>query len=954
MTFLRLYILLLFGAVTQVDAQSGKIARHAAASVFIEKGIFSMKLDQYHNLWALSEQKVYNFDGANLREVSKGIPDSAALSCLSIGQDGHPYVANHLGHIYALRNGVWELDFSINATDTADFHVTDLALLQDNRVIVATYGKGIFACVDGLCENLNPDLGVPMDIYELEADALGNIWGASDYGLLHISPGSGEIKTRLLGYNHGIPDQIVRTIAVGEGGLIWCGHFDGSISFFDPAVDRFYQDERFQNNLPVAGMVMAPTEELWWGTEGGHIYRMESGQSAPVFKVNNAQNELSFAIDIVFDDEWNAWIIDKYDGLSLSNCYLNFYPLDNTVVQAVLVRANGDILIGTESGVIRLDQQGKPAGYILEGYNIISLYEDRYGVVWAGSFGYGLFAILENGNHIRLTESDGLANDAILSIDGTDVRLWCATLGGVSEVAIPFVGGEKPMIHSYSAANGPGTNFIYSTFVDEDNRAWFGTDGNGLVSYSDGNFSSYKYFMGKSIKAVYSIAKSHNKSLWLNTGSNGLLYLQNDSLSQFDLGIDWIHNEVSVLSPLGVDDILIAYKNGLILVDPNSKVPLFIDPLSSVPYWEPGLNATHSDPARKSVWIGFRDGLLEVKAMTDKVRKKPFLNFTEIRCFDKKISPVDTLIMFNHQQNYWQFDFEASWFKNPRKVDYRYKLEGLDQEWQYTSIGRASYSNLEPGAYTFVVQSSVNNEFLWPQQIEYPFSIAAPIWTRWWFIAILFLAVLTLIWLIVSFRERQMKRIHSMEQQKVASELKVIKSQINPHFLFNNFNALISLIESDPKNAANYAEHLSDFYRSLITYRDKELITIQEELEILHQYYFVIRHRFGDNFILEIDLPPNLSCAIPPLTLQILVENAIKHNVISSSKPLRVLITVEGKMILVSNPLQPKSSIETSTGYGLQSIVKRYSFLSAEKASFGPESGQFIVKLPCLPATLIK
>ncbi|MCB9040652.1 MAG: histidine kinase [Lewinellaceae bacterium] len=153
-----------------------------------------------------------------------------------------------------------------------------------------------------------------------------------------------------------------------------------------------------------------------------------------------------------------------------------------------------------------------------------------------------------------------------------------------------------------------------------------------------------------------------------------------------------------------------------------------------------------------------------------------------------------------------------------------------------------------------------------------------------------------------------------------------MKSQINPHFLFNSFNTLITIIEENPEIAVEFVEKLSDFYRSILQYREMEVISLREEVVLVQNYAFLLKKRFGDSLSLTVHHNEE-QAYIAPLTLQILVENAVKHNIISKSRPLNIEICAGGEYITVRNNLQKKIAMELSTGFGLQSIVNRYALL---------------------------
>jgi LytS/YehU family sensor histidine kinase len=181
-------------------------------------------------------------------------------------------------------------------------------------------------------------------------------------------------------------------------------------------------------------------------------------------------------------------------------------------------------------------------------------------------------------------------------------------------------------------------------------------------------------------------------------------------------------------------------------------------------------------------------------------------------------------------------------------------------------------------------------------------------------------------------------------------EYEHLKTQVNPHFLFNSLNTLTGLIEQDPESAITYTEQLSDLYRNLLAYKGNDWVTLEEEWSFLANYLYIQESRFGSALQVVKNIPEALmkSKKIVPLSLQLLVENAIKHNVVSMASPLVVKFEIQEDVLVVSNTIQPKLSKEKESGLGLANIQKRYALLSDKPISFGKKDGVWEVRLPLL------
>lgn len=191
-----------------------------------------------------------------------------------------------------------------------------------------------------------------------------------------------------------------------------------------------------------------------------------------------------------------------------------------------------------------------------------------------------------------------------------------------------------------------------------------------------------------------------------------------------------------------------------------------------------------------------------------------------------------------------------------------------------------------------------------------------------------------------------------LQKESINAQYESLKNQVNPHFLFNSLNALTNLVYEDQDKAAKFIKQLSEVYRYVLDTRDKEVVAMDEEMKFLASYLFLQKIRFGDNLLVEINVSTKGKC-IAPLALQLLVENAIKHNITSSENPLSIKITECDGYIVVENSLQLKNiPEEKSPGIGLENIKSRYKFLSNLPVVVEENKEKFIVKLPVIESDM--
>ena len=190
-----------------------------------------------------------------------------------------------------------------------------------------------------------------------------------------------------------------------------------------------------------------------------------------------------------------------------------------------------------------------------------------------------------------------------------------------------------------------------------------------------------------------------------------------------------------------------------------------------------------------------------------------------------------------------------------------------------------------------------------------------------------------------------------LEKDNIQAKYDTLKAQINPHFLFNSLNSLTSLVD-DNEAAVKYISDLSDFFRYMLGSRDKELVLVREEINLLGKYIHLQQSRFKSSLDITHDVPEKyFHFAIPPLVLQMLVENCIKHNIISRDKPLRISISAVQDSLVVENNIQKKSGI-SSTGQGLRNIRERYRLFTTREVEITETPAIFRVTVPLLTVEL--
>ncbi len=319
----------------------------------------------------------------------------------------------------------------------------------------------------------------------------------------------------------------------------------------------------------------------------------------------------------------------------------------------------------------------------------------------------------------------------------------------------------------------------------------------------------------------------------------------------------------------------------------------------------------------------------------------------------------DRFLELDWNQNSVEIEFVTAYFQNTQKLRYRYRMDGLDTGWVYNGTSnKVRFSSLLPGSYTFSVAASFDGISWHPGQHPFSFKISPPLWKRPWFIAFVLLTIISAGYYlfrrrIEAIRRQQanvyalQSRASSLEKEKALAMYESLKQQLNPHFLFNSLTSLDSLIFIDPKLASNFLEGLSRTYRYILKNRDNELVPLSEEISFAREYIALQKTRFQDGLLVNIAIDDEyIQLKIAPVTLQNLIENAIKHNILAEDNPLVIDIFTTGRQLVIRNKLNRKKFVETSNRQGLANMESLYQYLSSRKLEIIEEPETFTVIVP--------
>lgn len=919
------------------------------AGVPIRINALAMDADGY--IWVGSDAGLYRYNGS----VFETIQDAAKAPVTALGLSSHGVWAGFRnGRIGRAENGR-----TVLLQDTAGLPqkaITSINSLSPTRAIATTEDQ-IMMVGDGFKAVSGKEAGLPEGyIYSLTPLAAGRALLASDNGLSDFHYDGGRWQVTSISTAQSLPDPILRVVKpIPNTTLCWLGTQQGGIALYSSAGRTawvpYYKDNWIWGQ--VNDILSVSKERAYAVTESGYLLELFLADSLHLTITAHAYPG-KVLNKLISDKSGNLWCATDQNLLKISAPYAGYIPLQKPyslqMLTAMACGRDNKMWLAQDNALYQLnlnDTMQQPRLVANAPSGITTLFADADGRLWVGTLGNGLWYLSPGGKSLAPSGIAALNSENILSIAGTAQHLWVASLSGVYEMSYPDAGNEAFLKH-HTKASGIGSDYVYQIYTDSKARVWMATDGAGIAMYDGQRYKRWDGEMG--IKVAYAITEDAQGNIWAATLEKGLFCYHAGAWQRFGREAGVQETAISSLTATKSGMIVAVNRQGIDQWYPGSRqfrhysrrLNIDIDSTSPV------LNCITRDNSG-NVFVPFEHGIIRLRNDAAQFDIRPAVHISQVALFMSPLS--DGQHEFLSDENYLSFFFDGLNYTNPEPLNYRYKLEGYNNNWIQTSDNRVTFPQLPPGTYTFRLQGSLNQHFLKSSEASYSFHIASPLWRRAWFIVLCLLLLGVLARYLIRLRDKSVNNLLRLRQERLLFEYEHLKSQVNPHFLFNSLNTLTGLIEDGENDvAATYTSQLSDLYRNMLAYRDRDLILLSEEWDILAAYLHIQRSRFEDAFQVKVDIPETVlqTKKIVPMALQLLVENAIKHNVMSQSNPLTIHITADEASITVSNQLRPKLSPQKGAGIGQSHIRRRYELLTSRKVSFAREAGFYIVNLPLL------
>ncbi|MEO0311679.1 MAG: hypothetical protein RIQ89_1336 [Bacteroidota bacterium] len=503
-------------------------------------------------------------------------------------------------------------------------------------------------------------------------------------------------------------------------------------------------------------------------------------------------------------------------------------------------------------------------------------------------------------------------------------------------------------------------------FEDSKKRIWFGFEGDGLAVFNPSS-NELKHWINKDDK--YEVTIPGNNIIDIKEDTAGTIWVSSlNGLAGIrpDFSMNILNHEDGLQSnyfgPLYIDlknRLWVGTSNSLVMIHPDRKnFTRFTqnDGLAYASFMELGASADSNGfcyfPTPKG-FIKFNPDLYDPSTSS----LQYFLQSYTTNDTTVKLSPIysNAKISFDPDQNFISFNIAAPCFDQSLPLIIAYHLNECDDKWSYTSNTAITFNNLSPGKYT--LQYAVDHIKSKPTSFKtIEFEIKNFYYKTLWFKLLMTLVLMTILFAFYRFRTNKLKevaqlheRAQLLEKEKSVVQYENLVQQLNPHFLFNSLTSLSSLITIDPKTARQFVDQMSKIYRYILKSSDNETVTLKEEITFAQTYVKLQQTRFSEGFIVNIHVDDTLMHRrIVPVTLQNLIENALKHNKIERESPLVVTIYTHSDCIIVENNLQQKGAVETSNKQGLKKMQSLYRYLSNRPIAITQTNDKFEVHIPLI------
>lgn len=725
-------------------------------------------------IWFGTDRGLFRFDGINYSRftTSEGLATDQ-ITALRSNSDNKLWIGHKSGAI-TIFDGQYFKIFSPEE-GLGKIEITDIVIDSTGVVWYSTNGEGVFSYNGRFMSNYDTDDGLSDNyVYDIEIDNKGIMWFATDNGLTRFSNGNCTI----ISMKDGLNDNIVRVLKSSKDGRIWIGTEDKGITIYNPSDKTFTSIEGWSYG-PVTGFTMSLEDDIWISTkEEGIIQLKLYGNSNHQYrKITVSQGLISNKISsILKDQEENIWIGGNKGVIQALPPVFEFLNKTNgtpfEMVYSLTKDRNNNLWICSESGLYRgiPDNTGQFSWSNISTLinfnktNFISLYLDKNGKIWAGTYGEGVLCIdPETLRFQKYNDKQGLSDNNVISISGTQEFIWFSTLGG-GVSCFDISKSEFSNFHDPELRD----SYIYSTRSDEKGRTWIaGSLKHPTYIYNDSLFRINEN--GPRTPQLYSAVTDKAGNVWFNTGDKGLIKIQGDSIRAFGRENGIVYEKIQSITFDKHNNLVVISNDGLLFYKPGSGIILEFGENSGLSYQYPILNSVFTD-IDGQIWIGTETGIIIYNPdYLQFIGQNPRVFLSVKNLFANPVEPGKK--KFRYRENNFTFGYTGIWYTNPEELKYRYMLEGYDLKWTYSNRNQnIPYSKLPEGDYSFRAEVSLDSKNWYSYEDSvFTFRVRTPFWKTIWFLALVILAVISGVYYYIK------RRLYNLVKAKEQLEKEVEK-----------------------------------------------------------------------------------------------------------------------------------------------------------------------------------
>jgi ligand-binding sensor domain-containing protein len=770
-------------------------------------------------------------------------------------------------------------------------------------------------------------------VYTVEEDRQGRLWVGTADGLYQLNRKTGVYSRFNLSQNQSDTTAAVSLLFPDPSGALWIGTLAGQLYRLTATgelqtIYTYQPKGREINRFYPFGVLKADAAGNIWGTLPGldGLIRIQAGTDQLTRMLTNPAHRGSLSSNMIyslcFDREGIIWIgtdngLDKH--VAQPKKFHTYQPTANTSdirvptnsIRALCQDHLGVIWLTNDLGELYSfhRQTGRYQRHFLEptmaghllGDGVTAIYEDRAGHLWVSAGLYlhqldrktGLFTRYHCQIRVRGIREDALG------------KLWLAGWG----LACFDPKSQQFTYYRHDPHNPEslGDDALIVALPTRNGSVWAASTRKGIsrLDVATGKFTryqpTYQHPVGSlTDKDIRSLCEDHRGQLWIGTNQGGLnrYNAQTNSFTAFTTEDGLPNNHIVGIVEDAAGNLWLSTNQGVCKFNPTTKTCRNYDEsdgLQGNEFFEAYAKGTNGQ-----VIFSGPNGFNIFDPST--IRDNPLIppvRITGVQIQNKtERLPTETLDL-SYEENDLSFDFVALNFIMPEKNQYAYQLTNVDKDWVYCGTRRfVSYTNLDSGEYVFRVKAS-NNDGVWNEKgAQLRIIIQSPFWQTWWFRGLVLVLVLGLIYMVMQYRIRQVKKQEAQKtafnKQLAAMEMQALRAQMNPHFIFNSLNSINRFImKNESEKASDYLAKFSKLIRLILHHSSMPVVTLESELEALQLYLTLESLRFDGQFTFSIQVDKAVEPAyteLPPMIIQPYVENAIWHGLMHKEGGGRITI----------------------------------------------------------------